>query len=84
LTRPVPKQSHVQFDAPLVFRGDTPLPPATEEAAKLPAVTVAPGPMAIIPLPPPGIAESGQSSPPAKPRTGFFGHVKRFLATVFG
>lgn len=84
LTKPAPTRAHVQFDAPLVFRGDTPLPAATEEAAKLPVVTVTPGPLAIIPLPPPGIAESGTNNPPPKPRTGFLGHVKRFFSAVFG
>lgn len=75
---------HLQFDAPLVFRGNEPLPAATEEATKLPVLTVGPGPMMIIPLPPPGMAESRRNAQQVKPKTGFFGHVRRFFTSVFG
>jgi hypothetical protein len=83
LPRPT-EARHLQFDAPLVFRGNEPLPAATEEATKLPVLTVAPGPMMIIPLPPPGIAESRRNAQQVKPKAGFFGHVRRFFTSVFG
>lgn len=74
-------ETHMEVDAPLVFRGTDPLPPPTEETKKLP-VTSNPRPeLAIVPLPPP-FPES--APPPPKPRTGFFGKFKHFLSSVFG
>jgi hypothetical protein len=80
-----PARSQVQFDAPLVFRGNEPMPAPAEEAQKLPAASLpSQGPLMIVPLPPSGVGEPMQSAAPAKARTGFFGHVKRFFVAVFG
>lgn len=84
-TGSVERAAHVQFDAPLVFRGNEPLPAPVEQAAKLPVVSLAPqGPLMVVPLPPPLATEPVQNATPSKPRTGFFGHIKRFFVSVFG
>jgi hypothetical protein len=72
-------ETHMEVDAPLVFRGTDPVPVPSDEAKKLPAVSNPPQQLAIIPLPPP----LPESAPP-KPRTGFLGKFKRFLSSIFG
>ena len=63
---------HMQVDAPLVYRANDPLPAPTEEAQKLPVLSVPPQTPTIVALPPP------------KPTPGFFGRLKHFLSSVFG
>jgi len=63
---------HMQVDAPLVYRANDPLPAPTEEAQKLPVLSVTPQTPTIVALPPP------------KPHSGFFGRLKHFLSSVFG
>lgn len=72
--------THMEVDAPLVFRGTDPLPLSRDEAAKLPATSNPREQLAIIPLPPP----FPEPPPPVKPRTGFMGKFKHFLSSVFG
>jgi AMIN domain len=74
---------HMQVDAPLVFRGNEPLPAPTEEAQKLPVTTTPRQTLAIVPLPPPGAA-SARSNLAPKPKPGFMGRFKHFLSSVFG
>ncbi len=79
-----PGDTHMEVDAPLVFRGnEEPLPAPTEEAQKLPVMLARPQDLAIIPLPPP---EAASTSTPArsKPRSGFFGRIRHFFSSVFG
>jgi AMIN domain len=79
---PKSSETHMEVDAPLVFRGTDPLPVPSDEAKKLPATSQPRQELAIIPLPPP-LPES--ATPPApKPRSGFFGKFKHFLSSVFG
>lgn len=81
--REKPNETHMEVDAPLIFRGTDPLPPSLEEARRLP-VTSKPRPeLAIIPLPPP-LPDSATPPPLPKPRTGFLGKFKHFLSSVFG
>jgi hypothetical protein len=63
---------HMQVDAPLVYRGNDPLPAPTEEAQKLPVLSAPPETPTIVAL------------PPAKPHPGFFGRLRHFLSSVFG
>jgi hypothetical protein len=76
-----PNETHMEVDAPLVFRGTDPLPVSRDEASKLPVMSHARPQLAIAPLPPP----FPEPTPPApKPRTGFMGKFKHFLSSVFG
>jgi AMIN domain len=74
-------ETHMEVDAPLVFRGTDPLPVPTDEAKKLPVTSNPRQTLAITPLPPP-FPESAPAEP--KPRTGFLGKFKHFLSSVFG
>ncbi len=67
-----PSEVHMQVDAPLVYRGNDPLPAPTEEAQKLPVLSAPPETPTIVAL------------PPAKPHPGFFGRLRHFLSSVFG
>jgi hypothetical protein len=79
---PKSNETHMEVDAPLVFRGTDPLPAPTDEAKKLPVTSNPRQELAIIPLPPP-LPESA-APPPPKPRRGFLGKFKHFLSSVFG
>jgi hypothetical protein len=84
--RPTPtrrNEVHLQVDAPLVFRGNDPLPAPTEEAQKLPVITTARQELPLVPLPPPRAASS-QKDAEAKPKSSFMGRFKHFLSSIFG
>jgi AMIN domain len=78
-----PSEVHMQVDAPLVFRGNEPLPAPAEETQKLPAMSASRQTLTVVPLPPP-TPDSGQNTAPSKTRPGFFGRFKHFLSSVFG
>jgi hypothetical protein len=78
---PKSNETHMEVDAPLVFRGTDPLPMPSDEAKKLPATSNPRQELAIIPLPPP----FPESVAPAAPKPhGFLGKFKHFLSSVFG
>jgi hypothetical protein len=85
---PQPGEVQIQVDAPFVFRGDDPNAGQISGGLNLPArlhalPVYAPDVLPPQPPPPPQPAESAAAKPPAKPRKGFFGHVKSFFAAIF-
>lgn len=83
---PMPGEVHVQVDAPFVFRGDEPIPPAVEPGIRL---SSAPSPRfpltaAPPPAPAPPAAAVAQQRPPDRPKKKtFFGRVGSFFASLF-
>ena len=79
---PRSSQSSLRIEAPLVFRGTDPPEAPTEEAERLPIMTVAPQPkFQTLVVAPPG----QQKRPGAKPaHHGFFGKIKGLFSAMFG
>ncbi|MGZ4823283.1 MAG: hypothetical protein ACXVY9_07015 [Terriglobales bacterium] len=93
-TAPLPaataQEVHVEVDAPFVFSAEEPLPAPLEQMAELKFTSAAP--FALTPAPPQRsgrkqaqkLATAGEiAQEPPRKRTGFFGKVRSFFASVF-
>ena len=80
LPPPQPDEVQVKVEAPLVYRGGDPPPAPTQEARRLPLITLPAEPkFQTMVLSPP----TRQTHHPKPPRRGFFGRVKGLFSAMF-